>query len=255
MVDTQPATILLTGVTALINSLKQTAPVPILVDTQPSTILITGVTAAINAIKQTTIPTITADKAQLDAVVNAAQLGINGLKQTKIPTLTADKSQLDRVVNATQLSINGLKQTKIPKLTADISNVNSQVSKAQSKINSLRGKNVTNTVTTVHKSVFAQHGFTGVVNQPTNFVVGEGGKPEFVQVTPLSEGIKGSNVTNKVTNKIPSSTGIKGSGSSAGGTEKPIVIQNHLHMNEREIASIVSETTANIGNRRQRHFR
>ena len=70
------------------------------------------------------------------------------------------------------------------------------------------------------------------------------------------------NQKNTVVNKIPSSTGIRaggvsgGSGSGSGsGSGEPLVIHNHLHMNDREIASIVSNVTANIGNKRQRHFR
>jgi hypothetical protein len=46
-----------------------------------------------------------------------------------------------------------------------------------------------------------------------------------------------------------------GSSSEGSGSGEPLVIQNHLHMNGREIASIVSETTAKVGSRRQRHFR
>jgi hypothetical protein len=84
--------------------------------------------------------------------------------------------------------------------------------------------------------------------------------PELVHLQPLiGPHDSSASKNNTVVNKIPSSTGIRGGGTSGsgtgGGSEKPIVIQNHLHMNEREIASIVSETTANIGNRRQRHFR
>ena len=40
------------------------------------------------------------------------------------------------------------------------------------------------------------------------------------------------------------------SGVTSGG-EQPMIIHNHLHMDEREIASRVSETTAKIGNKRE----
>jgi hypothetical protein len=68
------------------------------------------------------------------------------------------------------------------------------------------------------------------------------------------------NQKNTVVNKIPSSTGIRAGGVSGGsgsgsGSGEPLVIHNHLHSNDREIASIVSNVTANIGNKRQRHFR
>jgi hypothetical protein len=42
----------------------------------------------------------------------------------------------------------------------------------------------------------AQHGFEGIVRQPTLFLAGEGHQPEFVNVTPLSRGRQGGgNVT------------------------------------------------------------
>jgi hypothetical protein len=40
---------------------------------------------------------------------------------------------------------------------------------------------------------------------------------------------------------------------SESGSNERLVIHNHLRMNDREIASIVSNVTANIGSRRQRH--
>jgi hypothetical protein len=70
----------------------------------------------------------------------------------------------------------------------------------QSAISALKSKDIT--VTTHYKttgskagggggagaggSARAQHGFEGVVSQPTRFFVGEGNKPEHVQITPLS---------------------------------------------------------------------
>ena len=36
---------------------------------------------------------------------------------------------------------------------------------------------------------------------------------------------------------------------------QPLVLENHLFMNEREIASIVSNVTAKVGNKGQKHFR
>lgn len=57
------------------------------------------------------------------------------------------------------------------------------------------------------------------------------------------------NQKNTVVNRIPRDGGVSG-----GGSGEPLIIHNHLHMNGREIASIVSETTAKVGNRRQRHL-
>lgn len=82
--------------------------------------------------------------------------------------------------------------------------------------------------------------------------------PELVHLQPLigPHASASVNQKNTVVNKIPSSTGIRAGGGSGGsGSGEPLVIHNHLHMNDREIASIVSNVTANIGNRRQRHFR
>ena len=69
------------------------------------------------------------------------------------------------------------------------------------------------------------------------------------------------NHKNTVINNIPSARGIRaGSGSSSGGSGsgsgsgEPIVIQNHLFMDERQIASIVSNVTPKVDNKRQRHY-
>ena len=84
--------------------------------------------------------------------------------------------------------------------------------------------------------------------------------PELVHIQPLIGPHASARVNRKntVVNKIPSATGIRvgGGGSSGGsGSSEPLVIHNHLHMNEREIASIVTKNTANIGNRREKLFR
>jgi hypothetical protein len=64
------------------------------------------------------------------------------------------------------------------------------------------------------------------------------------------------NQKNTVINKIPSATGIRAGGGSSGGSgSSPIVLQNHLYINEREIASIVSNVTAKVGNNCERDFR
>jgi hypothetical protein len=38
------------------------------------------------------------------------------------------------------------------------------------------------------------------------------------------------------------------------GSNEPLVIHNHLHMNEREIASIVTNVTAKVRNKRERRL-
>ena len=68
----------------------------------------------------------------------------------------------------------------------------SSIHSLQSTINALHGKTIY--VTTVRRTVgggggtvSAATGFSGVVTQPTTFHTGEGNRPEFVQVTPLSQ--------------------------------------------------------------------
>jgi TP901 family phage tail tape measure protein len=56
-------------------------------------------------------------------------------------------------------------------------------------------------------AVKAQHGFSGLVRKPTQFTIGEGNRPEFVQVTPISDlhkllgGMTGQAVTNVIINE------------------------------------------------------
>lgn len=204
-------------------------------------------------------PAISVDITQGTTQLQILQSQANGIKQMKVPSITVNISSATTLLQRAQSQINGLKQTKIPKLTVNISGVINGVNQAQNKINSLKGKSVTNTVTTVHRSIAAAKGFTGVVSAPTNFTVGEGNKPEFVQVTPLSDSgsaIRGTNTTNNITSKIPSalSGGRNNRGSESGGSgrsgDTTIVVP--VHIGNEKIETVVKRVA---GRRRDQMFR
>jgi hypothetical protein len=176
----------------------------------------------------TTVPEI------LDELIEKVQLTFSLIVTTSASTVNSIESNFAAMHQAIiQMFTNLLsKATAVfNKLASNFqSTMNKMVSSAKSavsKINSELNK-LNRTVTTTHviktKKVNAAKGFQGVVSNPTTFNVAEGGKPEFVSVTPLKD-FRDSNaggITSTV--RMPKNRG----GQLMSNSQPTIIVYNYL---------------------------
>jgi hypothetical protein len=183
--------------------------------------------------------------------INVLKNGIGSVKQTNVPAIAVNISPGISATSSLQRMINNLRQNNVPRLNVDISEGLNAVNRLQNAINSLRGRNVTNTVTTVNRTIFAQHGFTGVVRDRQSFTVGEAG-PELVHIQPLT--VPSSNQNKNI---IPSSNSMKSSGITNNGngnnnSNGEIALTIPVYIGNEKIEQVVKRVA---GNRRERYFR
>jgi hypothetical protein len=165
----------------------------------------------------------------LAGIVASTKIALPGVNMIKffgsIDSGVKRVQSLVQIIATTQFNIPGVNLTKFFN-SMDI--MVRRVQGVQTIINSLHGKNVVNTITTVHRTVYAAKGFHGMVSGPTNFMAGEKGK-EWVDVTPMSGG------TSQSALHSPGGGGPRGRGGS--GSNMPQIIQ--LVVDGRVLAEVV----------------
>jgi hypothetical protein len=117
----------------------------------------------------------------------------------------------------------------VPKLKVDNSQAMSAIKAVINEIAKVKDKTVTITTIRKTKNVSAAKGFEGLITSPTNFTVGEGAKPEWVSVTPMS----GSSMVNR-TETINNRT------SRPISNNYPIIVNNQVFLDGVELRHILS---------------
>jgi hypothetical protein len=170
--------------------------------------------------------------AQIVASTPIALPGVNTIKFTgSIDSAVRRVQGLAQIVATTKINMPGVNLTKFFN-SMDI--MVRRVQGVQAVINSLHGKNVINTITTVHRTIYAAKGFHGMVTGPTNFMAGEKGK-EWVDVTPMGGG------TSQSALHSPGGGGPRAGGGS--GSHRPEIIQ--LVVDGRVLAEVVQGKMTN----------
>jgi len=167
--------------------------------------------------------------------LNQSTVAWRGLTQTIANAVSNANSQLS-ALSRTFVNVRG-----------SALNAASGIQTLRNQIAALQSKTVT--ITTVHRTVnqtvTAAKGFSGIVNSQTNFTVGEGGRPEFVQVIPLAGSggggnsnttIKAPTINNTGARNIPLNTPRSSSRAGGGTMSANLTVVSPVIVNGRELA-------------------
>jgi hypothetical protein len=180
----------------------------------------------------------------IPTALQTTTIGFGDLANFAVSTFNTIVSSSAVTVNSTESNFAAMHQA-ITKLMSDLAShwskmCNSMIANAKSAADGIikQLNRIPTKITTIHeiktKEVAAASGFQGVVSSPTRFLVGEGGKPEFVSVTPMSQFGGTNQMTTTVHKSKPTSES----------NTKPPIVNNYVYLDGVELRHVLSHQLA-----------